>query len=99
MGYYTRFELAVISGGDNETDYEQAVKEQIDYYPFDDSTKWYDFEKDMREVSKQHPSVLLELSGEGEENGDLWKAYFKDGKMQMCKAEIVYKNFDEVLLQ
>lgn len=99
MGYYTRFELAVISGGDYETDYEEAVREQVDYNPFDDETKWYDFEKDMREVSKQHPNVLLELSGEGEENGDLWKAYFKDGKMQMCKAHITYDNFDEAQLQ
>ena len=30
MGYYTRFELAVISGGDYETDYEEAVREQVD---------------------------------------------------------------------
>ena len=53
----------------------------------------------MREVSKQHPNVLFELSGEGGENGDLWKAYFKNGKMQMCKAKIIYDDFDEAQLQ
>jgi hypothetical protein len=99
MGYYTRFELEVVSGGDYETDYEEVISEQADYNPFGDETKWYDFEKDMRKVSKENPKVLLKLSGEGEENGDLWEAYFKDGKMQICKAEIVYKNFDETLLQ
>ena len=99
MGYYTIFELEVISGGDNETDYEQEVEEQADYYPFNDSTKWYDFEKDMRQVSKKHPSVLLKISGEGEENGDLWEAYFLNGKMQMCKAKIEYDNFDEAQMQ
>lgn len=99
MGYYTRFELAVINGGDYETDYEEVVKEQVDYNPFSDETKWYDFEKDMREVSKEHPNVLFELSGEGEEAGDLWKAYFKNGKMQMCKARVEYDNFDEARLE
>ena len=99
MGYYTRFELEIVSGGDNETDYEEVVTEQVDYHPFDDETKWYSFEKDMKIVSKKHPKVVFKISGEGEESGDLWEAYFKDGKMQMCKAEIVYKNFDEALLQ
>ena len=99
MRYNTIFELEVISGGDYETDYEGAVIEQVDYNPFDEKTKWYDFEKDMREVSKQHPNVLFELSGEGEETDDLWKAYFKDGKMQMCEARIEYDNFDEAQLQ
>lgn len=99
MGYYTRFELEVISGGDYETDYEEVVREQVDYNPFDDETKWYSFEKDMREVSKKHPNVLLKLSGEGEENGDLWEAYFLNGKMQMCKAKIEYDDFNESLLQ
>ena len=46
-----------------------------------------------------HPKVVFELSGEGEEAGDLWKAYFKDGKMQMCKAKIEYDNFDESQMQ
>lgn len=99
MGYYTEFELAVISGGDSETDYEEVVRNQAHYNPFCSETKWYDFKDDMREVSKQHPNVLFELSGQGEENSDLWKAYFKDGKMQMCKARIEYDNFDEEQMQ
>ena len=99
MGYYTRFELEVVSGGDYETDYEEVVSEQADYNPFSDETKWYSFEKDMKKVSKQHPKVVFKLSGEGEEAGDLWRAYFKDGKMQMCKARIEYNNFDEAQMQ
>ena len=99
MGSYTRFELEIHSGDDCITDYEEVISEYIDYNPFDDSTKWYDFEKEMKEVSKMHPKVVFELSGEGEEAGDLWKAYFKDGKMQMCKAKIEYDNFDESQMQ
>jgi hypothetical protein len=99
MGYYTRFELEIHSGHDFITDYEEVISEHVDCNPFDDSTKWYDFEKGMKEVSKMHPEVVFELSGEGAEAGDLWKAYFKDGKMQMCKAKISYDSFDESQLQ
>ena len=99
MGYYTNYELETVSGGDYETDYEQEVTDQVGYRPFECETKWYSFEKDMREVSKKHPNVLLKLSGEGEENGDLWEAYFLNGKMQMCKAKIEYDTFDEAQMQ
>lgn len=99
MGYYTNYELETVSGADYETDYEQEVTDQVGYRPFECETKWYSFEKDMREVSKKHPNVLLKLSGEGEENGDLWEAYFLNGKMQMCKAKIEYDAFNENLLQ
>tara|TARA_R110000822_G_scaffold2258_2_gene10852 strand:- start:1339 stop:1638 length:300 start_codon:yes stop_codon:yes gene_type:complete len=95
MGYYTIFELQVISGSDYETDYEEVVSEQADHNPFVGESKWYGFEKDMLEVSKKHPNALFQLSGEGEENGDLWKAYFKEGKMQMCKARIEYDSFNK----
>jgi len=95
MGYYTRFELEVISGNDYETDYEEAVIKQVDYNPLVEETKWYGCEVDMKEVSKQYPKVLFKLIGEGEDAGDLWEAYFKNGKMQMCKAEITFQEFDE----
>lgn len=99
MGYYTRYELETVRGGDNETDYEEEVTDKVGYNPFGDETKWYSFEKDMKKVSKKHPNSLFELSGEGEESGDIWKAYFKNGKMQMCKAKITYDDFDEALLE
>lgn len=59
-----------------------------------DSCKWYEHEEDMRRVSKVFPSVLFTLRGEGEESGDIWVKYFKDGKMQVAKAEIKLGPFD-----
>jgi hypothetical protein len=59
-----------------------------------DSTKWYNHEDEMREFSKQFPDVIFELSGEGEESGDLWTKYFKGGKMQKCQAKIVIPPYD-----
>ena len=99
MGYYTNYELQTVSGTDYETNYEQEISDFIDYNPFDEPTKWYRYEKEMKEFSQKHPNVVFEISGEGEENGDLWKAYFKNGKMQMCKAKIIYDDFNENLLQ
>ena len=96
MGYYTKFELEVANGDDHKTDYEQEIRELSDYeYLFDDVVKWYNFEEDIRAYSKNHPNTVFELSGEGEESGDLWKAYFQNGKMQMCRAKIIYDEFDE----
>lgn len=56
--------------------------------------KWYYWEKDMREFSKKYPSALFTLSGEGGETGDIWKAYFINGKAQIAKARIVIDEFD-----
>lgn len=99
MGYYTRFALEIYTGDDYITDYEEVVIEQVGYDPFTRLIKWYEFEDDMKEVSKLHPKVVFELRGIGEEDGDLWKAYFQNGKMQMCKARIVYDYFDEARLE
>jgi len=94
MGYYTKHELSIVSGNDFETDYEQEIRDFIDYQGlFDESTKWYDCEKDMKKYSKTHPKTIFCISAEGEESGDIWKAYFQDGKMFKTKAELVFEEF------
>ena len=34
------------------------------------------------------PNVLFKLHGEGDEQSDIWDAYFLDGKSQVHKAKI-----------
>lgn len=58
-------------------------------------TSWYDHEEDMKVLSKNVPDVLFELYGEGQESGDLWYKYFKNGKMQYCPGKVVFDDYDE----
>ena len=64
-----------------------------------DTHKWYDYDENMLEISRKYPDLLFILSGEGEESGDLWRNYYKNGKSQRCNAVITYGEFDPVLLK
>jgi len=61
----------------------------------EDGTKWYDYRQDMIEFSKRFPDVLFRLHGEGEEGGDLWDEYYKNGQYQHCPVRMEYDDFDE----
>lgn len=52
--------------------------------------KWYGHEQDMIDISRQFPDMVFCLEGVGEQNDDMWKRYFKNGKCELCKAEIVF---------
>jgi hypothetical protein len=103
MGYYTDFNLEVI-GGHHEILAEIIESDEDTFYGLDkdgnsyDRVKWYDHEVDMKKVSKEYPELVFKLSGEGEEAGDLWIKYFKNGRMQYCPAKITYDDYDETKL-
>ncbi len=61
--------------------------------------KWYGHEKDMKAFSRHFPDLVFKLEGRGEEPGDLWVKYFKNGKMQRCHAKITFAPFDENKLE
>ena len=96
MPYYTTYKLTVKDGG---TDYEQLVIKELGHNPFVSPCKWYNFAGEMKKLSKKHPKVLFEITGEGEEALDLWRAYFKGGKMQICEAIVTYDSFDEAQMK
>lgn len=100
MGYLTRYDLTITDGDESLISELRSEYGGADYALDDDGncydeTKWYSHEEDMRAFSKKHPKAFFKLSGEGEESGDIWEAYFKAGKMQLCKARIVLDEFDE----
>lgn len=90
--------------GDLRGDLLNAVQKEIDLMNvFDDSyngtewyvnAKWYDYEEDMCLLSSKFPDVMFELSGCGEEQGDMWISYFYQGKTQHCPAIITYDDLD-----
>ena len=95
MGYYTNYDT---SG--NSEEIKAAINEASGYINVeDDCIKWYDHEEHMKEVSLKFPDQLLVLEGDGEEQGDQWKAYYKNGKVQVCKAIITFEEFDEKKLK
>ena len=108
MGYYTYHDLVVLNDKGEYLPEETEKHEKLltrkvfgedGFDPdsqilFEDSAKWYDSEKDMREHSAEYPDLMFELHGEGEENEDVWIEYFKNGKMQRCQGKVVYPDFD-----
>ena len=104
MGYYTQHELAIIKGSNDLieeliNDCEEAGYALEVNGDCRNECKWYDHKKDLIEFSKKHPDALLELSGVGEEHGDAWKEYYHNGKVQVCKAKLVYPEFNPELLE
>ena len=54
-----------------------------------DGGKWYEHEADMVALSAQFPGVLFHLTGEGENNDDIWDLFALDGRIQKHKAKII----------
>lgn len=114
MGYYTVYrgsvtgpvefiDLFVEDAEDEKTfgQYEQDLSDWLEDYMFgSEPTKWYDWQKDMVEISGKYPHLLFELDGEGEESGDIWKAWARNGKVVVSEARIVFDppgDLDEIL--
>lgn len=95
MGYFTRYDLDILGNNSEYIDHEgNIIKFTNGDANFYYQIKWYDHEKNIKEYSKLHPQIVFKLFGEGEENGDSWIKYFMNGKMQICKAQITYDDFD-----
>jgi hypothetical protein len=106
MGYYTDYNLSIHSG---VVHFEGLVEilEEISGYEWDLNVtnsawmngKWYDHDEHMVRLSKMFPDVTFQLDGEGEESGDIWRAWYKNGWSYCTKAKIVLDSFDETKLQ
>lgn len=101
MGYYTDFEIEVIpdEGVEVDFDYLHFKLNKISEYVFSVSgnnglrlgdSKWYNSKSDMSRLSEQFKNVLFIVNGEGEENGDIWKYYFKNGMFQDANVRVTY---------
>ena len=105
MGYYTRFKGRVSGDeftmakfeGDAEIgrtfgSYDFPLSDFNNKHGFGDGEtyKWYGYEADMLALSNRYRNLLFELTGEGEESGDMWKAWYRNGKHVRVQAQIVF---------
>lgn len=103
MGYETRFKLTALTDRNySQRDYLKVLAEidlrefspEADSFEkeFEESRKWYNYEDDMKKLSLAFPDTYFLLYGVGEEQGDVWKAYFCNGKVQIIKATLTFKD-------
>jgi hypothetical protein len=102
MGYLTEYSLEIIEG-DTSIDHEKEITKTTDYADwgscFEGEIKWYSHDEDMEKYSRKYPDTVFRLEGHGEESGDIWVKYFKNGKMHYGKAKIVFDEYDESKLK
>jgi len=60
----------------------------------EEPAKWYEHDQDMLRLYLEFPDALLELQGEGEEAGDLWRTYYLNGRLHSVKGKVVYPEFN-----
>lgn len=93
MGYYTDYDIS-----SNSEEIQQRIEEVSDY-GFDRGQmngKWYRYQEDVKQVSLEFPDEVIVVEGDGEEQGDVWKHYFKNGKSFKAQAVVVsFEDFDE----
>jgi hypothetical protein len=105
MGYSTRFELQYDFSQSDQVELDRLIEDMnsgktfgshelsLDFSDWE-SMKWYDYDNDMKELSREYPNVMLVLSGEGEEPGDLWRAWYMNGDSVEVQAVITYPEPD-----
>jgi hypothetical protein len=101
MGYYTRYSLEIMPEPSNELLEEQVYGISIMDLMYDDSNsmKWYSHEKDMTELSTAYPGYTFILDGDGEDAGDVWRSFYKNGKHYDWKLKFERPDFDELKLR
>lgn len=103
MGYETRFKLIALTNRNySQRDYLKVLAEinPREFSPnaesfkeeFEEPRKWYDYKDDMKILSLAFPTTYFLLYGVGEEQGDVWKAYFYNGEIQIIKALLIFED-------
>lgn len=89
MGYYTDYEVVALDG---RADWKHALAKIMGYDEPSDliGIKWYEHDDDMKTLSLVFPDVTFQLTGYGEETGDIWRAYYRNGVIQHAETTISF---------
>lgn len=99
MGYYTNYALswdppenAIIPNLSKKIakyiDSVVGCEDANEYDIYIGEAKWYNHMDDMYTLSKEFPTVLFHLWGDGDESDDLWEDHWQNGMVHHCCAEI-----------
>jgi hypothetical protein len=110
MGYYTNYELVAMRGevDDNFITELRALTGYDEFFGYASTgefyvndVKWYKYNEHMIEISQRYPNLVFRLRGNGEEAGDIWQTFYKNGKRQHWKLplDVIYPEYDENLLE
>lgn len=109
MGYYSSFEIYAVPPATptdysfDERDFREKFHAITDYELNSDFTithvKWYSHNEHMIMLSKFWPDHIFEVYRIGEDEGDMYKNYYRDGLVQSERAEIQFLPFDESKLK
>lgn len=96
MGYYTTYQRESLQENIRRTsDYYHLFRDYKLGYSFEtEPIKWYGHDSDMLKLSSMYPSVEFILEGHGEERADIWRKYYKNGKVK--RVEAVWPNREEL---
>ena len=108
MGYYTNYSISIAHGStdiiedlrdmlEKDSAYHFVIEDDLIYT--EDAVKWYAHGDDMKEISKHFPDVVILVEGDGEEDGDLWREYWKNGECEGMRAEITIKWAESKMLR
>lgn len=111
MGYYTTFILTVDPAPtedlistltENQSEYIGAFEfystvSRNSFYL--DECKWYEHVEDMKVLSSTYPEYVFTLHGRGEEQGDEWVEFYKNGKTYKVILVMPIPSFHEEFLK
>jgi hypothetical protein len=96
MGYRTMFKVTA-EGADAVAAVEALAEksgysgyQETDHWSPGDEVKWYAWEKDASAISEIFNHTVIVIEGEGEESGDVWKAWAYRGKVEVARAIIEF---------
>ena len=94
MGYYTTYTIKLVSGDENDFDSllkDIRTKSSVDFTEYEvQEAKWSDHDKDMLELSRKYPDLIVQLDGDGQDSEDLWATRYRNGESESVGAVLPF---------
>jgi len=106
MSYQNRYDLDIVDGNVSLYTILSALNkelfsdlfEAVDEFGCPNAWLDWDFEEDMKVLSRTYPNVVFQVTVIGELHDDIWRQYFKNGKSYRVDGNIVFPRYDKELL-